>query len=355
MTADAAVGLALGRRLAAPLMPGLAAAALVAAAARLLSGVLPSFVGEVLLAVLLGLVVGVAARRPATAPGLRFALARLLRVGVVLLGARLSLAAVVQVGLSVVLVVAVAIGLGLALTLVAGRALHLPLPVVLLIGVGTAICGNTAIVATAPIIEAEDRHVSVAVATITTFGMLAVLLFPVIGAALGIGDDLFGRWAGIAVNDTSQVVATGFAYSDRAGDVAVVVKLVRNAAMAPVLFLIGSWWMLRARRGNDPDGAAGKVRLLDAIPLFVVGFLALAAVNSVGLLDPVVAGASLSEWAGDLEKVLILVAVAAIGLSTSLATLRSTGPRPFLVGLGVSTVMSVAGLGLVVLTGAAGS
>lgn len=332
------------------LLPGLALAVVVAAAARVLAGIAPPFVGEVFLAIVLGLVIGRLVAHPATAPGLRFALVRLLRIGVVLLGARLSLAAIAEVGLSVVLIVAVVIAIALGLALLVGRALHLPLPTTVLIGVGTAICGNSAIVATAPMIDAEDRDVSVAVATITTFGMLAVLVYPLLGAAVGMSDDVFGRWAGIAVNDTSQVVATSFAYSDGAGDIAVVVKLVRNAAMAPVLFLIGAWWVVRARRSADPAEAARRVRLRDAVPLFVLGFLVVAALNSAGLLDPVVLGRSLAGWASDVSAAFILVAVAAIGLSTDPRILRKTGLRPFLAGLGISLVVALVGLALVVLS-----
>lgn len=331
-----------------PILPGLVAAALVALVARSLGAAAPSFVGEVFPAILIGLAVGLVVRGPATAPGLRFASTRLLRIGVVLLGARLSVGAIAEVGLSVILVVALVIVAAFTLALLGGRLLGLPRVTVVLIAVGTAICGNSAIVATAPVIGADEREVSVAVATITVFGMLAVLTYPLIGMALGMSDDIFGRWAGVAVHDTSQVVAASFAYSPAAGDIAVVVKLVRNAAMAPVLFLIGAWWVAR----DTTIGRATSTRhaLQHAIPVFVLGFLLLAGLNSIGLLEPVVAGRSLAAWCGELAAVFILIAVSAIGLGTDPRVLRTSGLRPFLAGLAIALGVALVGLALVMAT-----
>ena len=347
-----------GRAQAPAWLPGLAAAIAVALVARAITSVLPATIGEVVVAIALGLVVSAAVGpRPVLAPGLSLAVRRLLRIGVVLLGARLSLDAVAAVGASVILLVVVLIVVTLALGLVAGRLAGLPLPLTLLLAVGTAICGNSAILATAPLLGAEHRHVSVAVATITIFGLLAVLLYPLLGRAVGMDELTFGRWAGLAVNDTSQVVATGLAYGPAAGDTAVVVKLVRNAAMAPVLFALAWGWPRLAGH----DGAANPARLAtsrrppryrDAVPLFVIGFLVVAAINTAGLLDPVIGGRSLAAWAAEIAAVLILIAVAAIGLSTPPDVLARSGRRPILVGLALSAVVSLTALSLILATGA---
>ena len=135
-----------------------------------------------------------------------------------------------------------------------------------LIAVGSAVCGNTAIVATAPVIGARAREVAYAVATITLFGTLAVFLYPTIGHALGLSQPSFGLWAGVAVHDTSQVIATGAAFGPEALDVATVVKLIRNALMAPLLFLIAAVWASRAaaaagdgrRPGGSRPGSIGR-------------------------------------------------------------------------------------------------
>ena len=325
--------------------PGLAAAALVALVARLVAQLLPSAFSEVLLAVLLGIVVANSGLfLAAAAPGLRFAVQRVLRLGIILLGARLSLLDVAQIGGGAFLLVVVTMSIAFSFALLAGRIARLPRRLAILIGVGTAVCGNSAIIATAPVIEAEDREVTFAVATITVFGTLAVFAYPLIGHALGLRDATFGVWTGVAVNDTSQVVAAGAAYSPEARDIAVVVKLVRNTLMAPLIVVIAWWWgrhRAEVREGTVRSGA------LRAFPLFVLGFLFMAMLRTFGVIDRPLA-ASVDEIA----KACILVALAGVGLSTRLAELRPVGPRPFYVGFGAASVMAslslvaIAGLGI---------
>jgi uncharacterized integral membrane protein (TIGR00698 family) len=334
---------------AARLGPGLLAAAAVAITARLLTTLLPAGTAEVAVAILLGLVVGaIVPRTWALSPGLRIATTRLLRIGIVLLGARLSLDAVLAVGVPIVLVVAVLVPVGVGLGIVLGRLAGLPPHLALLLGVGTAICGNSAILATAPVIGADERDVSVAVATITAFGLLAVLLYPLIGQAFGLDDATYGRWAGLAVHDTSQVVAAGLVRSEEAADTAVVVKLVRNTALAPVLVAVAWAWQRSARR-SDPAAAAGAQGLRAAVPLFVLGFLAMVVLASLGLFDPVVGGRSVADWLTQVGLALILVAVAAIGLGTRPSTLLRSGPRALLVGLLCAAI--VAALAFVIVVG----
>lgn len=303
-------------------------------AARLVSTTLAPGLSEILVAVLLGIVVAnVVPLRGSYAPGIRFAVQRVLRIGIVLLGARLSLEAILAIGGTALGLVVVAMTVAFAVALAVGRALRLPRRLALLIGVGTAVCGNSAIVATAPVVKAEEREVSFAVATITLFGTLAVFVFPLVGRALGLSDEAFGVWAGVGVNDTSQVVAAGAAYSPEARDVATVVKLVRNALMAPLIVLIAWWWQRSAE-----TGVVGK-SLRGAVPLFVLGFLAMALLRTVGVITPALA-ALLDEAA----KGLILVALAAVGLNTKVAQLRAIGPTPFVAGLATMTVLAAASL-----------
>jgi len=303
---------------------------------------MPPAFSEVLVAVLLGIVVANSGLLPATAsPGLRFAVQRVLRLGIILLGARLSLQDVAQIGAGAFLLVVAMMTIAFSFAIVAGRLAGLPRPLALLIGVGTAVCGNSAIVATAPVIDAEDRDVSFAVATITLFGTLAVFAYPLIGHALGLASPVFGVWSGVAVNDTSQVVAASAAYSPEARDVATVTKLVRNTLMAPLIVLIAWWWGRYARPVSDQAVRSGALR---AFPLFVLGFLFMAMLRSIGVIDRPLA-ASIDEIA----RACILVALAGVGLSTRIAEMRSTGPRPFYVGFGTAVVM--ASLSLVAITG----
>ena len=321
--------------------PGLILAVAVAVVSRVAARYLPSAVSEVLVAVLLGLVVANVVELPVgVRPGLRFAVQRVLRLGIVLLGARLSLLDVVRIGAGALGLVVACMAAAFSVAALAGRVLHVPPRLALLIGVGTAVCGNSAIIATAPVIKAEEREVSFAVGTITLFGTLAVFLYPLIGHALGMTAPAFGVWSGVAVNDTSQVIATSAAYAPVARDVAAVVKLVRNTLMAPLLILIAWWW---SRWAPASTGAAGK-GIRSAFPMFVLGFLAVALLRTVGVIDRPMA-ALIDEAA----KGCILVALAGVGLSTRLGEMRRVGWVPFALGLSVAT--TVAGLSLVLVQG----
>jgi uncharacterized integral membrane protein (TIGR00698 family) len=342
MAADVGTPTLLARswRRAGVIAPGLALALAIALAARALSSLTPSIIGPVLIAVLLGLAVGNLVRLPARlGPGLSVATKRVLRLGVVLLGARLSLGDVLSLG-SIALWVAVACMAAAFLTVAAlARLLRVPTRLAVLLGVGTAVCGNSAIMATAPVIEAEEREIGFAVGTITLFGTSALLLFPLVGRLLSLPDEVFGFWVGLAINDTSQVVAAGAAYSPRALEVATVVKLVRNALMAPLIVLI-AWWSIRSRvRAAQMEGGEVRSAALKAFPFFVLGFLVIAALSSFGVIS-----ADLSSRMGDASGFLIVIAIAAVGLTTDLTEIRSVGIRPVLVAFGAASVLAVLGL-----------
>lgn len=320
------------------LAPGLALAVAVAAGATLAGAWLPPAFGPVLLAVLLGVVLGNAVALPAaTGPGLAFAAKHLLRGGVVLLGARLSLGSVAGIGVRSIALVAGCMGVAFGCVALLARAVRLAPRLTMLIAVGCAVCGNSAIMATAPVIDADEREVSFALACITVLGTLSLLVFPLVGRATGMADHDFGLWTGLAVNDTSQVVATSAAYSDLALEVATVVKLVRNALMAPVILAI-LWWS--RRQGRDHGGAAAATR--QAVPLFAFGFLALAALRSLGVIP-----ATVAADLGGVATLLITVAIAAVSLGTRWASLRSGGPAGLLVGAGATALLALFALGVI--------
>jgi uncharacterized integral membrane protein (TIGR00698 family) len=318
-------------------LPGLLLAVLVAVVARVITWVLPAVVSEILVAILLGLVVSNAWKVPPGAgPGLRFVVQKVLRAGIVLLGARFHLADVARIGGGAIGLILLCMTVALAFALLVGRRLQLPPRLALLIGVGTAVCGNSAIVATAPVIKANEREVGFAVGTITLTGTMALFLYPLIGHFLHMSDAAFGVWSGVAVNDTSQVVATSAAYSVIARDVATVVKLVRNALMAPLIMLIAWWWS----RGTDAQtGVDAGQSWLKAIPPFVLMFLGMALLRSVGLI-PVGLVRGLDEGA----KACILVAMAGIGLQTKLQDMRAVGATPFFLGVGTAALLATLSL-----------
>jgi len=158
-----------------------------------------------------------------------------------------------------------------------------------------------------------------------------------VGSALRLSDTTFGVWSGVAINDTSQVVAASAAYSPEARDVATVVKLVRNTLMAPLILLIAVWW---SRTVITPVvGTSARQGALKAFPIFVLGFLAMALLRTAGLIDPI--NARLLDEAA---KVCILIALAAVGLSTRVGLLRAVGPAPFFLGLGAGALLAVLSL-----------
>ena len=321
-------------------LPGLVAVVIVAIVATWVTGLVPASISVITVGMVAGIALANTVRLPDSfGPGIRFAVTVLLRLGIVLLGARLSLSAVLDTSLGAVAVIVTCFALALATVLWAGRRFGIPPRLALLIGVGTAICGNSAIVATAPIIGARDREVSFALSTITIFGTLAVVLYPFIGQLMGLSESVFGHWAGVAVNDTSQVAATGFAFSTDAGETATVVKLTRNLLLGPVLIAIAL--MQPDSSTDDAARPSGMRRLLRAVPLFVVGFVVAAALNSLDLIPAALDGpiSTASAW-------LILVAIVGVGLSTRLGEMREIGWKPFVVGLVASGVLAAIGLAI---------
>jgi uncharacterized integral membrane protein (TIGR00698 family) len=327
--------------------PGLLLVVLLAGIAYASTLVLPDIFGAVTIGLFLGIIVANLRPMPRFDPGARLAKSLFLPLGILLLGARLSLADILSTGLGAIVVLVIDVVLVLAATMLLARAFGLSTRLAALIGVGTGICGNTAIAATAPVIKAEERDLSFAVATITLFGTAAVIVYPLIGHTLGMSDELFGHWVGAAVNDTSQVTAAAFGWSVDAGETATIVKLTRNTLMVPVIFVVGLAFAAREARTADAAERRGWLRSARrAVPPFLLGFLALAVANSVGLVPD-----ALADALTQVSQVLIVMALVGVGLSTRLSALRQTGPAPFLLGLVVASLLAVVSLALYVAIG----
>ena len=301
---------------------------------------------EVPMAMLLGLiVVNVGGVADWAMPGVKLAVKYVLGVGIVLLGLRLNLAAIAAIGSQAIWLVLAAMAAACGFAVLVGRRLGVDARVALLIGIGSSVCGNSAIVAAAPVVRADEREVSFAVATITVIGTSAVFLFPLIGHALDLDVLAFGLWAGASIPDTAQTIASSAAYDTVGRDVATVVKLLRTVMLAPLLLLLAWSW---SRYGDDTRVSAGAARrgVWKALPFFVVGFVVLAAARSASLVD--------SQTVTDLGGVTrgcFLVALAALGLQTRLGHLRALGLRPFVLGLGTSCLLSAGTLGLILAFG----
>ncbi|MBI5303242.1 MAG: putative sulfate exporter family transporter [Chloroflexi bacterium] len=334
----------------------------VAISSRILHDLIPNAmltkaISEILIAMLLGLLIRNTIRLPASVDaGAKFALDRILRFGIILLGLRLSLQDVAATGSTALVLIVVCISFALGFAFLVGRGLNIPRRLVTLIGFGTAICGNSAIVATAPLIEAKEEDVSFAVAMITLFGLIAVIVYPIVGHALALSDSVFGLWSGTAVNDTSQVVATAAAYSPRALDIATVVKLTRNVFLGPLMILMG---FVYARATHH---ATKRLTMQPVIPWFVVAFIVMSLLRTLGIAAGILpqnvdqpehlfVSAAWLKLADDASKFAILCALTGIGLSTNIASLRQTGWRPFILALTIAFALAVASLAMILMTG----
>ncbi|MEZ5513780.1 MAG: putative sulfate exporter family transporter [Steroidobacteraceae bacterium] len=308
-------------------------------------GFAKSPVSGVMVAILLGVLIAQLAQRPVAglAPTLRFFTTTVLRTGIVLLGARLSLVAVSELGLKALPVVLICIAVALIVVLLVGRAMKLPTELAMLIAVGTSICGVTAIAATAPLIRARALEVSYATGCITLFGMLALLVHPFIAHALFAGrPDLAGIFLGTAVHDTAQVAGAAMLYQQQytaplALEAATVTKLLRNLFMALVIPLAA---VLAAHSSAASVAAGANVPRPPLVPLFVLGFIGMCVLRTVGDLGAAPFGVlSQTDWQSmltlmqTLSEWCLIAAMAAVGLQTRLDSFATLGLRPLLLGL----------------------
>ena len=346
------------------LVPGVVLAAITVVAAIWLTNLLAryfEFSGTIMLAIILGAVVRNTVGVPSWAlPGIDFCLKKALRLGIILMGIRLSIFDALEIGAWGIPIVVVCVVVGLVVTTYVTRWLNLPRRLGTLIAVGTSICGASAIVATAPGIRAKQEEVAYAVANITVFGIVAMFLYPYLAHMLFGGDHaLAGLFLGTSIHETAQVTGAAMMYDETfkvtAGqtstDVAVVTKLVRNLLMVIVIPLMA---YLYARGDGEGDAVrTQRTSWVRLIPLFVLGFLALAIVRSVG--DGLLEGGGLAlgflqedSWhevvrvIKQLSGYTLTTAMAGVGLGTSFTTLKGLGLKPFYVGLLAATMVGVA-------------
>ncbi len=256
-----------------------------------------------------------------------------LKGGIILLGASLDIGNIARTGLGSLPLLLVTMVMGLGTALGVGRLLGVHWRMRCLIGMGTTICGGAAIAALAPVIRAKAEEIAYAITVIFFFNMLAVFSFPLIGHVLGLSDRGFGLWDGTAVNDTSAVVAAGFAYSQAAGIIATIVKLTRTTLIIPLVigFGLAMPWL-------DPTAAHGEVslgrRVYQAVPTFILLFVAASVLNSLGALGHYAPNVQL------LGRWVMVVALAAVGLQAHWRAFVGAGTKPLVLGL--STWIAVA-------------
>lgn len=314
-------------------LPGVAIAALIAIPAWLLGGRFP-IIGSPVLGILFGMLLAFWKRPPVLETGITYTSKKLLQYSIILLGFGMNLFQVFQVGGQTLVFMVFTLAATFLAAFLFGRLLKIDSNTNVLIGVGTAICGGSAIAATAPVIRAKEEEVARAISTIFLFNVIAAFLFPALGHALGMSDAQFGLWAGTAVNDTSSVVAAGYTFSNAAGDLAVIVKLTRTLMIIPVTLVL-AFYTSKKQAGQGE----GSYQLSKIFPWFVLLFVVASVMNTFLPLPPQVSTAL--TGAG---KFMIVMAMAAIGLNTNLVRLVKSGWKPILLGFGCWAVLSMASL-----------
>lgn len=302
-------------------LPGLLLCVAIAAVAYALGHFVP-IVGGPVFGIIFGMLVALPSPPPARfTPGIRVASKQLLQLSIIVLGANLQLGEVVGSGLHSLPVMIGTAVVTLTAAYILGRTLGIDRDLRRLLGVGTTICGGSAIAALSSVIEVSETEVAYAISTVFLFNIAAVLTFPWIGHLMQLSQHAFGLWAGTAINDTSSVVAAGYVYGHAAGNEAVIVKLTRTTLIIPLVVFYAGKRVWAAR-------ASGKAVNWNKIAPWFIGWFVLAAlVNTLGIIPSPV-----HPVLTELALFLIVVALTAVGLSANRAAIRAAGVRPMLLG-----------------------
>ena len=275
-------------------------------------------------------------------PALIFSSKKILKLAIILLGASLSVKTIMTVGKMTFFVMiftfAMCFGGGYFIRKIFGLNWKLGN----LISAGTGICGGSAVAAIAPVIDADDKDIAFAMSSTFLFDMVMIALYPLMGRALGMSDIAYGIWAGTSVNDTASVVASGYAFSEIAGDFATMVKLTRTIAIIPTVLVFAYIGTRMKQKELKQANQGQKVNLVKIIPWFIGGFLLLAILNSVGWIPAAASGAIKSA-----SKFLMVTALAAIGLGTSIVDFKKAGLRPMFYGVTIDTLVTLTALAVI--------
>ena len=328
------------------LFPGILLSILIAFVACFIESLLPiHLIGSAVIAMFIGMILNYFLRNTCVfESGLKFTSKKILKFAIILLGLSLNITTILNVGKMSLMVMIFTLLTCFGGGYFIGKALGLNWKLSNLISAGTGICGGSAIAAIAPTIDADDNDVAYAMSATFLFDMAMIVLFPIMGKALGMSDEAFGIWAGTAVNDTSSVVATGYAFSEAAGDFATMVKLTRTLAIIPTVITF-AFVNLRLKRkeaianSQSTSELKAKFSIKKVFPWFILGFLGMAIVASVFQIPTEVVSATKTA-----SKFLMVSALAAIGLNTSFGNLKKSGIRPMIHGFIISVLVVIVAL-----------
>ena len=305
-------------------------------------------VGGPVFAILAGMVVTMFYRSKArTQAGIAYTSKKILQYAVILLGFGLNLSEIAKVGAVSLPIIVSTISTSLIVSFVLYKLLNMPANISTLIGVGSSICGGSAIAATAPVIRAGDEEIAQSISVIFLFNILAALIFPTLGGVLGLSNEGFGLFAGTAVNDTSSVTAAASAWDGmhpgaNTLDQATIVKLTRTLAIIPITLVLAIWRTAKVKRagGAQENGFSLK----KVFPFFIIFFVLASVITTVATSAGVTASAF--QPFKELSKFFIIMAMGAIGLNTDLVKLVRTGGKPIFMGLCCWLAITAVSLGM---------
>ncbi|AHM57588.1 hypothetical protein EAL2_808p00810 (plasmid) [Peptoclostridium acidaminophilum DSM 3953] len=313
------------------ILPGILLAFSIALPAYFLGSTFP-LIGAPIFGMLLGMLLARWQRPEKFRSGIAYSSKKILQYAIILLGFEMNLYSVFKVGSQSLAVMIATTSASFLTAWFVGKSLNLRGNTATLIGVGSAICGGSAIAATAPVIKADDKEIAYSISTIFLFNITAALIFPMIGHLMQMSNMGFGIWAGTAINDTSSVVAAGYSYSNAAGNLATIVKLTRTLLIIPVTLTLS---FIVSRKSQE----SGEFNFVKIFPWFVLGFIGASVVKTAGLLPD-----ELCSFLAQSGKFLIIVAMSAIGLNVNFKAMAKNGIRPILLGLACSLAVALSSL-----------
>lgn len=322
-------------------MPEVLITVLLAIAAKFLSSLIPNgLISAGVFAMLVGMALHpIFVKCKLHFNGIQFVSKRVLKAAIILMGATLSFNQVLHVGKYSLFVMCFTLVAAFGFGNLFGKLFKMNWKLSNLISAGTGICGGSAIAALSPTIEADDSDVAYSISATFIFDIVMVILFPIAGHALGMSDMGFGLWAGTAVNDTSSVVAAGYAFSDAAGNFAVIVKLTRTLSIVPIVLIFSLIHTRLKLKESGAQGLAGqkqKVNLLKIFPWFIIGFLVMVGLRSMNVINE-----NAGVICSDISKFAMVMALGAIGLKTDFKKVAKSGFKPMLHGFIISALVVV--------------
>jgi len=293
-----------------------------------------NFLGETLIALLLGMLLNpIFCRFEFFEQGLKWTSKKILRMGIIMSGISLSFAQVIKAGKYAIILLMFTLATSFGVGYICKRIFKINWKLASLLSVSTAICGGTAVATLGPTIKAKNSDIAYAISATFIFDIITVIAFPWIGHLLGLSDTGYGLWIGTAVNDTSSVVAAGYAFSDAAGSLATIVKLTRTLFIVPIVLIFS---LIYAKKESQ---TASKANIGKIFPWFILGFLAVVGLRTTGLVpDNMITGISF------LSKFFLTMALASIGVTTSFKEIKNVGIKPMIAGVIIDTSVVIVSL-----------